>query len=98
MYDTPEFKRTKPGSSTPGQYRITVQTRNGPVEIECGEIIDALGLNFNMGEAFKAIWRLDQKQGPEYNLNKLCFFARREQLKRGHITQEEFWSEYEKDA
>ena len=85
----------KTGGSTPSQYRLEVATRDGIVIVECGDVTDALDLNFNMGEAFKAIWRLEDKDGPEYNLNKMEWFVRREKLRRGYITQEEFWRDYE---
>ncbi len=80
------------GGSTPSQYRLDIPYRHGIArEAECGDVADALNLNGNMYEAFKAIWRLEDKDGPVYNLNKVIWFARREQLRRGHITQDQFW-------
>ena len=84
-------KPEKTGGSTPSQYELTVSTLDGSVQIECGEIIDALDLNFNLGEAFKACWRLETKDGPKYNLNKMAWFVDRERLRRGFISQKEFW-------
>ncbi len=82
----------KTGGSTPSQYRLDVPYKNGIArELECGDVADTLNLNGNMYEAFKALWRLEDKDGPAYNLNKIIWFARREQLRRGHITQQQFW-------
>lgn len=57
-------------------YDITV---NGTV-VSCNDVIDALGLNFNRGEAFKALWRCGRKPGvPEaYDLDKAAYFTARE--------------------
>ena len=86
-----KLDENSPGGSTPGQYELEVVTKTGVVSIECGEVIDGLDLNFNMGEAFKAIWRLDKKNTPEYNLNKIIWFAMREKLRRKIITTPKFW-------
>jgi hypothetical protein len=81
----------KPGGSTPGQYALAVETvHHGAQHVECGEVIDALKLNFNMGEVFKADWRLEVKPDAAYNLRKIIWFAHREQLRRGLITVEQF--------
>lgn len=41
-------------------YRVTIDNPNQSeckYTAECSDIIEALGMNFNEGEAFKAIWR-----------------------------------------
>ncbi len=43
----------------PDYYQITI---NGQ-QIECLDVIDALGLNFNIGNALKYIWRAKSKNG-----------------------------------
>ena len=60
-------------------YDITI---NGQT-ISCNDVIDALGLNFNHGELFKAAWRLGKKPGTsaEYDLDKIIYFANRERAK-----------------
>lgn len=50
------------------------------VTVSCNDVIDALGLNFNMGNILKAAWRLGKKPGvsKEYDLDKIVYFAQRE--------------------
>lgn len=50
------------------------------VTVSCNDVIDALGMNFNMGEAFKALWRCGRKPGTskKYDLDKVVRFAQRE--------------------
>jgi len=56
--------RRKPAGENSGgpvsYYLVQVQRPNqieGPYQAECSDIIEALGMDFNEGEAFKAIWR-----------------------------------------
>lgn len=53
--------------------------------ISCNDVIDALGLNFNRGEAFKALWRVGRKPGTseKYDLDKAAYFTEREVLRHG---------------
>lgn len=53
---------------------------------ECGDIIEALGMNFNEGNAFKAIWRsaaartlkkLKHAGDPVYDAEKVVFYGQR---------------------
>ena len=69
-------KRSLSGSDGSSYYDITV---NG-VAISCNDVIDALGLNFNRGEAFKALWRCGRKPGvsEKYDLDKAAYFTARE--------------------
>ena len=58
-----------------------------PYLAECNDIIEALGMNYAEGNAFKALWRrcaarqLGLKKrgydGGLYDAEKLCFFAER---------------------
>lgn len=50
------------------------------VTVSCNDVIDALGMSFNMGEAFKALWRCGRKPGTskKYDLDKVVRFAQRE--------------------
>lgn len=64
------------GADGSGYYDITI---NG-VTISCNDVIDALDMNFNTGEAFKALWRCGRKPGTprSYDLDKVVYFATRE--------------------
>lgn len=68
-------------------YRVQVSTpissELSPYAAECGDIITALGLTFNEGELFKAIWRLAKaRQGlgknsnTKYERDKIGHYAR----------------------
>ena len=56
-----------------------------PYTAECADIIEALGMTFNEGEAFKAIWRLAaSRQGngkpgnrAEYDADKVAHYGAR---------------------
>jgi hypothetical protein len=56
-----------------------------PCVVECGDIIEALNMTFNEGEAFKAIWRLAAarlgrgKAGnkPQYDADKAAHYGGR---------------------
>jgi len=86
-----DFSKKPNGAWTPGQYALNVKTvHHGMQYVECGEVIDALGMNFNQGEIFKANWRMDKKETPEYNLRKIIWFANRELFARGIINAEQF--------
>lgn len=64
-----------------------------PYTAECADIIEALGMTFNEGEAFKALWRLAAaRQGrgkpgaaPQYDADKVAHYGARvaAQTKRG---------------
>lgn len=68
-------------------YRVTVVSPISPevepYSAECADIIEALGMTFNEGEAFKAIWRLAAaRQGrgkpgnkPEYDADKAAHYG-----------------------
>lgn len=68
-------------------YKVHVQhpTSGGePYTAECNDIIEALGLNYAEATIVKAIWRisafrsgLQTKATPDYDAEKVMFFARR---------------------
>lgn len=45
---------------------------------ECIEIIEELGLNFNLGNALKYIWRCDSKGKKREDLQKAIWYLQRE--------------------
>ena len=51
---------------------------------ELGDLIEYRNMNFNLGNIFKAAYRLGHKNGttPEYDLNKIIYFAERELARR----------------
>ena len=57
---------------------------NGNI-ISCNDVIDALGMNFNQGEAFKALWRAGNKPGTslKYDMDKAAYFTAREAKRHG---------------
>jgi len=75
------------GSSPYYTIQITKPTTlsTPPYTVECNDIIEALGMNFAEGNAFKAIWRLAaQRQGRGkpgnttlYDAEKVEFFGKR---------------------
>ena len=62
-----------------------IDTESQPYVAECADIIEALNMTFNEGEAFKAIWRLAAaRQGrgkagnkPEYDADKAAHYGAR---------------------
>lgn len=70
-------------------YRVTVaepiSPEVQPYTAECADIIEALGMTFNEGEAFKALWRLAAarrgraKPGtvPQYDADKVAHYGAR---------------------
>lgn len=64
------------GSDGSGYYDTTI---NGHT-VSCNDVIDALDLNFNMGEALKALWRNGRKPGVsrKYDLDKAAHYTARE--------------------
>lgn len=79
------------------EIQITHPTRDGrePYVAECNDIIEALGLSFSEGEAFKAIWRKGAarikpgKRGHDgglYDAEKASFYGKRmETIERFNI-------------
>ena len=51
-----------------------------PRAMELGDLIEYREMNFNVGNIFKAAYRLGSKPGTsrEYDLNKIIYFAERE--------------------
>lgn len=74
--DHPYYKQSVSGKDGSSYYDIEI---NG-VTVSCNDVIDALGLNFNRGEAFKALWRAGRKPGTseKYDLDKAAYFTARE--------------------
>lgn len=71
-------------------YRVEVPTPMSPemqpYSAECADIIEALDMTFNEGEAFKAIWRLAAARqgrvkstgaGPQYDADKVAHYGAR---------------------
>ena len=55
-----------------------------PYTAECADIIEALGMTFNEGEAFKALWRLaagrtlgKRKNDAQYDADKIAHYGTR---------------------
>ena len=48
--------------------------------VSCNDVIDALGMSFNRGEAFKALWRMGRKPGTPalYDAEKVGYYGARE--------------------
>lgn len=48
--------------------------------VSCNDVIDALGMSFNRGEAFKALWRMGRKPGTPalYDAEKVAYYGARE--------------------
>lgn len=67
-----------PGDSvvSPSHYCVTVKTGFGPVQIECLEVIEALGLDRDLylGSAFQYIWRAGKKWDKVEDLKKAMFY------------------------
>ena len=68
------------GSDGSGYYDIILPCGT---KVSCNDVIDALGMNFNTGEAFKGLWRKGRKPTvpASYDLSKTVYYASRE-LKR----------------
>lgn len=73
-------------------YKIWCVSEDGENYIvECNDVIDALGMNFNEGTAFKALWRkaaLRRGHGKpgstaRYEAEKIFWSARRELIREG---------------
>ena len=62
------------GGSTPSQYALPEDAK------ELQDLIEHRGMNFAVGNIFKACYRLGEKDGvtAEYDLNKIIWFAQRE--------------------
>ena len=88
------------GGSSPNYYRksMSLPMTNDRVmfrcvDLEAGDVIDAWDLNFNMGNVVKSSLRGDNKEGVDakYALDKIIWFALREELRLDLITHKEFW-------
>ncbi len=87
---------------TSSYYQVQIDSPNAadkPYIAECGDIIEALGMDFNDGCAFKAIWRANaakngmKKKGndnPLYDREKAAFYTDRAlqqaKLRQAHLT------------
>ena len=73
QYQEAQLKEV-PGGSTPSQYALPAGAK------ELQDLIEHRGMNFAVGNIFKACYRLGTKDGvsAEYDLNKIIFFAKRE--------------------
>ena len=93
-------KEVTRGGSTPHQYRRCLdlpmshdRTMYRLVDVETTDICDAYGFDGNQKDIFKAMCRMDKKEGTDtmYDCNKIVFYALRNKLKNGLITHKEFW-------
>jgi hypothetical protein len=86
-YETPEVTEEHTGGSS-SYYGVKVSnptTLPAPYDAECNDIIEALGMTFAEGNAFKAIWRTatarlgKKKVGNNafYDAEKVVFFGER---------------------
>jgi hypothetical protein len=90
--DLPPSAQTSGGGKLSGAHYYRVEVRApispelGPYSAECADIIEALGMTFNEGEAFKAIWRLAAARqgrvkstgaGPQYDADKAAHYGAR---------------------
>jgi hypothetical protein len=82
-------------------YQVEVQEPMNPdltpYKAECADIIEALGMTFNEGEAFKALWRGAAartlglvKNTAQYDADKAAHYGQRvaAQVRRGKATKE----------
>lgn len=56
----PTALKSAPTGLSNGYYRVHIASPNQapmPYTAECGDVIEALGMDFNDGNAFKALWR-----------------------------------------
>lgn len=55
---------------------------------ELGDLIEYRDMNFNVGNIFKACYRLGEKEGTtiEYDLNKIIYFAKRELRRHARVS------------
>ncbi len=91
MPDTPSAPIPEKSGGPTSYYLVNVVNPNQgeqPYQAECGDIIEALGMTFNEGCAFKAIWRsaaartlgkLKEGGDPLYDAQKVAFYGRRMQ-------------------
>lgn len=87
--DACEFKSVGGKLSGNHYYRVQVtepiSPEVAPYSAECADIIEALGMTFNEGEAFKALWRLAAaRQGrgkpgntAQYDADKVAHYGAR---------------------
>lgn len=87
--DTPEVATQEYSGGSVSYYRVRIEsptTIAAPYEAECNDIIEALGMNYAEGNAFKAIWRrCAARQGKAkagykdglYDAEKVVFFGQR---------------------
>jgi len=52
--------------------------------VECIDVIDQLGLNFNLGNALKYLWRCEYKGKKIEDLKKAAHYIRREIVKESN--------------
>ena len=79
----------KPDSGAHASYyevQITHPKGGVPYKAECQDIIEALGMDFNEGNAFKALWRRAAarlgkvkkgNENPLYDAQKIAFYGNR---------------------
>lgn len=68
--------RTVSDGGTTSYYQLPAHAK------ELGDLIEAKNMDFNLGNIFKACYRMDEKNDPAYEINKIIWFANR--LKINH--------------
>lgn len=68
----------KPQKTSDGGSTDYYEIPNGAKDL--GDLIEHKGMSFNIGNVFKACYRLEEKEGTskEYDLRKIIYFAQRE--------------------
>lgn len=73
MPDDPHLSphRVKSDGGTTSYYQLPAHAK------ELGDLIEAKDMDFNLGNIFKACYRLGEKNDPAYEINKIIWFAAR---------------------
>lgn len=91
--DRPDLKYANGGTDTvnsPPHYCITLQTEYGPIQVECLDVIEALGLDEDLflGSLFQYVWRAGKKWDKLEDLKKGRFYLDRAIKKLERILDE----------
>lgn len=60
---------------------------NHPAGIECIDAVEHMP--FNIASCIKYLWRIDDKEKPEEDLDKAIWYLRREKLRRAKLKEKE---------
>jgi hypothetical protein len=70
-----KIKKECNGGSTPSQYELPAGAK------ELQDLIEYRDMNFACGNILKSCYRMGTKNGAEYELNKIIWFANRELIR-----------------